>query len=834
MIGRGAPPGGAAPDPAGRAARPRRRRRALAALALALAAALAAPALLVWAGSYLVALPEALLPGAPYDASLALRDRRGALLRRVRAADGTLARRVDPRALGPNLVRALIAAEDARFYRHRGVDPLAVARAIGQAALAGRVVSGASTLTQQLARTVERRPPGLYGKAREMALALRIERSLSKEEIVGHYLGRVAFGPRLRGAEAASEAYFEKPPRALSLAEAALLAGVARGPTLYNPRRRPELARRRRDRVLDRMLAARLASPDEVRRAKAEDLRLPPVETARDAPHFAHALVAGALEPGLGPLAGRATEIESTLDGALQGRVEEALRARLRELAGRDASAAAALVLDNESGDILAYVGSADAYDEANLGGNDGARALRQPGSTLKPFVHELAHEALAWTPATALPDVELHFPSEAGDFRPRDYDGHVHGPVRLREALANSYNVPAAYAASVLGPARLLQRLRALGFASLDRPAEHYGVALALGDGEVRLLDLAAAYATLARGGAALPPRALRAYLDSQGAWQRPLPPAPRPLLDPAACAAITDVLSDRHARLAAFGDTAAGERPFAFKTGTSKGFRDNWAVAYTRRLTVAAWVGNFDGRPMRGVSGVAGAGPIARDALAAARELYPDEPDRPDLAGGDGDDASPAAALEGVEVCALSGRLPGAHCPHRVRERVPRGRAPRDHCSWHQALPVDTRTGGLAGPGCPADAVEQRRFEVLPEPYGPWAREAGRPLPPPPSALCPPQAPAGAGARARIVFPLPRARFQLDRALPPERQWAPLRVELPAGVAGARALLDGVPLAAPASGPWLWPLRPGPHRLRVEAAGLEPDEIEIAVEGF
>ncbi|HEU4403857.1 MAG TPA: penicillin-binding protein 1C [Polyangiaceae bacterium] len=798
-----------------------RRRLALAALALALA--LAAPPLLLWAASYGVALPAALAPGAPYDASLALRDRRGALVRHVRAADGTLARRADPRALGPNLPRAIVAAEDGRFFRHRGVDPLAVARAVGQALAAGRVVSGASTLTQQLARTVEPRPPGLYGKLREMALALRIERSLSKEEILGHYAGRVAFGPRLRGVEAASEAYFGKPARELSLAEAALLAGVARGPTLYNPRRRPELARRRRDRVIDRLVSAGLASADEARRAKAEALRLPPAEPARDAPHFAQALVAGALEPGLGRLGGRATEIETTLDGALQARVEASLRARLAELAGRDASAAAALVLDNEGGEILAYVGSPDAYDEAGLGANDGVRALRQPGSALKPFVYELAHEALGWTPATALPDVELHFPSEGGDFRPRNYDGRLHGPVRLREALANSYNVPAAYAASVLGPGRLLGRLRELGFASFDRPAEHYGVALALGDGEVRMLDLAAAYAALARGGSYVPPRALRAYRDPAGAWQRPPPPAPRPLLDPAASAAVTDVLADPHARRAAFGEAWAGDRPYAVKTGTSKGFRDNWAVAYTRRVTVVAWVGNFDGRPMRGVSGVAGAGPIARDVLAAALELYPEGPAALVAEG----------ALEEVEVCALSGRRPSPSCPHRVRERVPRGRAPREACSWHRTLAVDTRTGGLAGPGCAPEVVAQWPFEDLPEPYGGWGREAGRPLPPPPSPLCPPRAPSGAGARVRIVFPLAGARFQLDRDLPPERQRAPLRVELPAGAGPARAFLDQTPLPAPASGPWLWPLSPGPHRLRVEAPGLETAEVEVRVEG-
>jgi penicillin-binding protein 1C len=787
-------------------------------------AAFVVPPLLVWAASYFVALPAALTPGAPYDASLVVRDRRGALLRRVRAADGALARRVDPASLGPHVVRAIVAAEDARFYRHRGVDPLAVARAAAQALAAGRVVSGASTLTQQLARTVERRPPGLLGKAREMALALRIERSLSKRDIVGHYLGLVPFGPRLRGVEAASEAYFGKPARALSLAEAALLAGAARGPSLYDPRRRPGPARRRRDRVLDRMLAFGLAPADEVRRAQAEAIAPPPPEPSRDAPHFVHALVSGALEPATSPLAGRAVEVESTLDGALQARAERAVRARLAELDGRDVSAAAVVVLDNVAGEILAYVGSPDAYDARGLGGNDGVRAARQPGSALKPFVYELAIEALGWTPATALPDVELHFPAAAGDFRPRNYDGHAHGPVRLREALANSYNVPAAYAAAALGPDRLLARLRDLGFASLDRPAEHYGVALALGDGEVRLLDLAAAYATLARGGARLPARALRAYRDAGGVWHRPAPPEPRPLLDPAATAAITDVLADPRARLAAFGPAWNVGRPYAFKTGTSKGFRDNWAVAYTRHLTVAAWAGNFDGRPMRGVSGVAGAGPVARDVLAAALERYP-EP------AGLGPPVDAGAGLEEVEVCALSGRLASPHCPHRARERVPAGRAPRERCGWHRAVAVDLRTGGLAGPGCPRDAVATRVVEQLPDPYGAWARDAGRPVAPPPSPLCPP--PRAGDARVTIVFPLEGARFSRDPDAAADRHWAPLRAEASPGAGALRAYLDGKALTPRPAGGWLWPLRPGEHRLRVEAPGATPAEIGVTVEG-
>ena len=255
--------------------------------------------------------------------------------------------------------------------------------------------------------------------------------------------------------------------------------------------------------------------------------------------------------------------------------------------------------------------------DAANQGENDGVLAKRQPGSALKPFVYELALEKLGFTAATVLPDVDQHWQHDGVDYHPQNYDGRYHGPVRLREALANSYNVPAVYTAALLGPGLLLERLRALGFASLDRDASYYGPALALGDGEVRLLELANAYATLARGGTWLPVRAV----------VRPPSDAGRVVVAPRELGVITDILADPHARLASFGENSALDLPFpvAVKTGTSKGFRDNWTVGYTSEVTVAVWVGNFDGSPMLGVSGVTGAGPLFREVMLAAHRRHP-----------------------------------------------------------------------------------------------------------------------------------------------------------------------------------------------------------------
>jgi penicillin-binding protein 1C len=276
------------------------------------------------------------------------------------------------------------------------------------------------------------------------------------------------------------------------------------------------------------------------------------------------------------------------------------------------------VVVENATGDVLAYVGSPDFGDRAHGGQNDGARAKRQPGSTLKPFVYGLAMERVGLTAASVLPDVELHLDVARGEYAPRNYDERFHGPVRLREALANSLNVPAVWTAAKVGDGAVLERLREVGFRSLLESPEYYGPAIALGDGEVTLLELAGAYATLARGGVTRPLRFLKGeegdLVARAGLERRVMPPE--------IAAVLGDVLADRNARLASFGERSALELPFdvAAKTGTSKGFRDNWTVGYTREVTVAVWVGNFDGSPMEGVSGITGAAPIFRAVMDAA----------------------------------------------------------------------------------------------------------------------------------------------------------------------------------------------------------------------
>jgi penicillin-binding protein 1C len=348
--------------------------------------------------------------------SLWLLDHSGRELARVRA-QGELSEAVQLEELSPWLVPATLAAEDARFFRHPGLDPLAIARALGQALSHGQIVSGASTLTQQLARRLFERPRGWLGKAQEAALAVRLEAGLDKRAILEAYFNRVDYGPRIRGVQAASRYYFDKPAAALSLAEAATLAALVRGPTRYDPQRHPERLRARRDWVLARMQQLGSADGQAVRSASAAPLELHPGYIAPGAFHFVRALARGALT-GAPVTSG---VVRSTLDAVLQREIESALRGFATSFPEHRTSAAAVIVVDNQSAAVRAYVGAPDFHSREWLGQNDGALALRQPGSTLKPFVYALGMRELGLHAASVLPDLERRFISSEGSNSPHN-----------------------------------------------------------------------------------------------------------------------------------------------------------------------------------------------------------------------------------------------------------------------------------------------------------------------------------------------------------------------------------------------------------------------------
>jgi penicillin-binding protein 1C len=812
----------------------------------------------VEAASYVVDLPPEL---AQREQSLRLLDRHGELLREVRSGREARSRWQSLDGMSPHVVAATLAAEDRRFWDHGGVDAIAAGRAIVQDVLSAEVVSGASTLTMQLARILRGGGRTWANKFIEAALARKIERTLDKRRILEEYLNRAPYGNDIVGIEAAAWGYFRKSARDLSLGEAATLAALPRSPKLYDPYKHRDNLRARRDRILDRMLRSGSITQAGLRRAAAEPLDIHPPLRRFEAPHFVQwvlseraSLSSPAPNPTPNPTPTPASDsgtVVTTLDLELQRRVETLVERTVRELEPRGGRDAAVIVLDNRTGEVLAYVGSADYFDP-EAGQVDGVRARRQPGSALKPLTYALAFSS-GYSPASLLPDIPARYPTGEGEwYAPRNYDNRFHGPVRAREALANSYNVPAVYLASLFTPEKLLETYHAFGLTMLDQPAGYYGVAITLGDGEVTLLALANAYATLARDGILLPVRAVRegagegssSFVVRSSSPESRIPNPESWVLPSPVAWLVTDVLADRRARLAAFGEGNVLELPFrvAAKTGTSKNYRDNWTMGYTRELTVGVWVGNFSGEPMGSVSGITGAGPLFRDVMLAAMEGRPDE-EWPEPTG-----------LQRVRICALSGELAGSDCPLTLDEYVPQAalaRQPLGTCRYHRRLAIDTRNGLLAGPGCPPESVEQRVFESYPGGFLAWAHDARRPLAPTAdSPLCPGSptsspspspnpSPLGGSTtttttqKVTLVYPPDGARFSLDPDVPPQLQTIALQARVADGTTADRVefLVDGRTIgAAPAPFRRIWKLEPGRHEVTVRL-GTASDVATIDV---
>ncbi len=709
------------------------------------------------------------------DDSLTVVDRSGTPLRQQRV-DGSDRRWVELSEVSPHLIDAIIAVEDQRFDEHEGVDPRAMARALFTSWWPGRRASGASTITQQLVKSVYGRPRGMWDKPQEIVRALLLEERFEKRWILEQYVNRLPYGDRIVGAGRASEAYFGKPASELSVAEAALLAGIPQAPSALDPRRHLPRAVQRQRFVLARMRETGRIDEATYRRARSEPISIR-ARTVRPwrAPRFTDAALRASRE---GRVRAQRGVLRTSLDLPLQDRVERILRAAVTEHAARGVTNGAAVVVDNETGEILAYVGAARG-GEAPGGWLDLLEAPRQPGSTIKPFVYELLFER-GGTAATVLDDLSRPMTGHAGEiFTTRDYDGRERGPVRARVALSASLNLAALDAARRVGSPRIVRRLRALGVAELEAD-DRYGPAIVLGGADVRPLELASAYVTLARGGTRAPLSVAPVSAVT-----------PVEVMDPAAARVTREILADAGARREAFGDDLRalfGEGVFALKTGTSSGWRDAWTAAFTDSITVVVWLGDPAGRPLGGLSGFEGAARPAVRMLHAAH-------DRLDALG-IRRAARAAPPLAQARICALTGELAGPRCAHQLDERfVP--------------FSVPTRV---------CDAHAEDGSVRLPPRYAAWIAHAH------PVGYSLDTAPAEGAVR--VDHPRDGAILLLDPA-------RPAAIPLRASVGGVRSsearwAIDGEPLEGAA-----WSPSPGSHVLVATVGAASSEPVTVTVEG-
>lgn len=634
--------------------------------------------------------------------------------------------------ISPYMVAATIATEDKEYYNHPGFDLFAIFRAFWQNYQSGETVTGASTITQQLARallfTPEERNQRTYErKTREAVLAAEITRRYTKDEILELYLNEFYYGNFAYGVEAAAETYFDTTAGKLTLAQASFLAGLPQAPSVYDVYSNPELTFKRQEDVLvlmyensqeqgciyvsnhpQRICIDPVAAATAANEIKHYEFSSPDVQIRY--PHWVN-YIRYLLEEQFDPqtIYRSGFSVYTTLDPTLQDIAERIVRQQVDSLVSHHATDGALVSIRPSTGEIMAMVGSADFYNDAISGQVNMAISPRQPGSSIKPITYLAAFEK-GWTPATLIWDVPSEFtPSGRPEdpsppYKPVNYDGRFHGPVTVRSALASSYNVPAVKALNYIGiyddpntsaEDGFIAMARRLGITTLNRP--DYGLSLTLGGGEVTLLELTGVYAILANGGRYIPPVAITRVLDHSGNLVYEYnPPIGDQVIRPEHAYLISSILSDNQARTPAFGPNSVLNLPFlaAAKTGTTNDFRDNWTLGYTPDIAVGVWVGNADFTPMQDTSGLTGAAPIWSEFMNVAVQQ---------ITGGiPAPFSRPGGIMERV-ICQTSGTEPSQWCPSQRSEMFSADQPPlpKEDDLWQKVI-VDTWTGLGSSTAC------------------------------------------------------------------------------------------------------------------------------------
>lgn len=655
--------------------------------------------------------------------------------------------------ISPYLVAATLATEDKDFYSHPGFDPLAIARALVQNYTSKTITSGASTITQQLARmlllTPEERYQRSYArKAREIVLAAEITRRFSKEDILELYLNEIYYGNLAYGVEAASETYFNSTADKLTLAQATFLAGLPQAPSVYDIYTNRDETLRRHKAVL--VLTYQLSQErncievstsmskvcvDAAQTAGAateiENYAFKQQQSQMRYPHWV-TYIRSLLEAQYDAqtIYRSGFSVYTTLDPGLQDQAEQAVSDQINKLADLHVTDGALVAIRPNTGEILAMVGSADFYNDAIAGQINMAVSPRQPGSSIKPLTYAAAFEK-GWTPATLIWDVPTEF-SPSGDpsdpspkYQPVNYDGRFHGPVTVRTALANSYNIPAVKTLDFVGlydtpahPGGFIKFAQKLGMTTLTR--DDYGLSLTLGGGDVSLLELTSAYGVFANDGKRIPPVAITKIVDHEGkevfTYQAP---EGEQVIRPEHAFLISSILSDSKAREPMFGANSVLNLSFqaAAKTGTTNDYRDNWTMGYTPDLVTGVWVGNADYTPMQNTTGVTGAAPIWAQFMEGAIQS---------LTGGNPRPFNRPAGITETVICSISGAEPSQWCPDQRREFFAADQPPlKESEDLWQKVTVDTWSGLRASSACQDFSKQEFALNATDESARKWIRE-------------------------------------------------------------------------------------------------------------
>ncbi|HRY90980.1 MAG TPA: penicillin-binding protein 1C [Candidatus Gracilibacteria bacterium] len=824
--------------------------------------------------AYFLPLPDA-LKGLADLPTTKIFDRNGVLLYEVLRPDLGKVTPIKFNQIPKDFINATLAAEDINYYSHPGIDIWAIGRAIFFNVREQRVVSGASTITQQLVRNMmgtphnargEPRERNLWDKVQEAMYAVRLNNLYNKDQILELYLNRIYYGNMAYGSQSAALDYFGQNLYDLDLAQLAFLAGLPQSPSYYNPFVNFDNAKKRQAYVLEQMAKYSFITTDQVKSAKAEPLRLRPNKYKMKAPHFVH-YVMNQIEETYGEesLLSEGLIITTTLDYNLEMQAEQIIKRQIDRLHKNNVNNGALLALDVKTGQILTWVGSADYFDQDIDGAVDMVTALRQPGSSIKPLTYLLAFEK-GYTPATVIYDIPTQFNTESGTYAPKNYDLDYHGPVRARVALASSYNIPAVKTLEYIGVPRFISFLKTVGINTLTAQPDFYGLALTLGGGEVKVIDMANAFNTIANYGYFKQNSAILEIKNSKNEtlfkWA---PPEQHFVLGKngqAHAYQIIDILKDPLARLPGFGEGSVLEisHEAAVKTGTTRNFRDNWTIGFTPQILTAVWVGNADASPMQNVSGVDGAAPIWADFMESALQF------KPKLS------FPVPKGMVNMEICAISGLLPTENCQERVYEWFAADERPKESDNYYQKVWIDKKNGMIIPDTCISEqnaaSFEQKTIIAYPAELQQWATSKGLQMPQiSPCALSSayPSAytkdtsatskPTTAAPKWQssgytndypveehppsivIQNPINNDEYLVDSLLPLESQKIPIRVVVPLQAVKVEYFIDDKKIGERSSAPYtlLWLPQKGKHVLKVTAllsTGALPESAKVQFE--